>query len=181
MPVQIGAPPDSGFDDPIGMLKDCHRRIEYFLQILCLVVERAQSSGQLRALTNEEATAVESALHYFRVGGKRHNEDEEESLFPRLRAEWAVCSFEEIAGLEGDHRAANDLHSQVEKLYQSWIADGKLSAEDGQHLLAATRRLKNLYAEHIKIEEEIVFPLAAEVLDPKAIDAIGAEFRARRQ
>ena len=32
MGIQIGAKPDSGFDDPIGMLKDCHRRIEHFLQ-----------------------------------------------------------------------------------------------------------------------------------------------------
>jgi len=34
MAIQIGAKPDSGFDDPIGMLKDCHRRIERFLGIL---------------------------------------------------------------------------------------------------------------------------------------------------
>jgi hypothetical protein len=43
MAVQIGAKPDSGFDDPIGMLKDCHRRIEHFLDILCLVAERAHA------------------------------------------------------------------------------------------------------------------------------------------
>lgn len=30
MAFQIGAKPDSSFDDPIGMLKDCHRRIESF-------------------------------------------------------------------------------------------------------------------------------------------------------
>ena len=50
MAIQIGAKPDSGFDDPIGMLKDCHRRIESFLGILCVVVERAQG----RSLTDEE-------------------------------------------------------------------------------------------------------------------------------
>jgi hypothetical protein len=37
MAIQIGAKPDSGFDDPIGMLKDCHRRIEHFLNILCVL------------------------------------------------------------------------------------------------------------------------------------------------
>jgi hypothetical protein len=36
MTIQIGAKPDSGFDDPIGMLKDCHRRIEHFLYMLCV-------------------------------------------------------------------------------------------------------------------------------------------------
>ena len=64
MGVQISAKPDSGFDDPIGMLTDCHRRIEQFLKILATVVERAEG----RNLTGEEATAVQSALRYFRAG-----------------------------------------------------------------------------------------------------------------
>ena len=58
MAIQIGAKLDSGFNDPIGMLKDCHRRIESFLGILCLVVERAQG----RTLTDEERDGIESAL-----------------------------------------------------------------------------------------------------------------------
>src|ERR1017187_1715161 len=81
--IQIGAKPDSGFDDPIGMLKDCHRRIERFLHILCVVAERAAGRG----LTDEETAGVQAALRYFREGGQRHTADEEESLFPRLRAE----------------------------------------------------------------------------------------------
>ena len=48
MAIQIGAKPDSGFDDPIGMLKDCHRRIESFLGILCVVVDRAQRQEPYR-------------------------------------------------------------------------------------------------------------------------------------
>lgn len=82
MAVQIGAKLDSGFSDPIGMLTDCHRRIESFLGILCVVVGRAQGRG----LTIEERSAIRAALQYFRVGGKRHIADEEESLFSRLRA-----------------------------------------------------------------------------------------------
>lgn len=31
MGIQIGAKPDSGFEDLIGMLMDCHCRIEQFL------------------------------------------------------------------------------------------------------------------------------------------------------
>jgi hypothetical protein len=82
MGIQIGAKPDAGFEDPIGMLKDCHRRIEHFLEMVCVVAEQARG----RALNEEESAAVKAALHYFRVGGQRHNADEEESLFPRLRA-----------------------------------------------------------------------------------------------
>jgi hemerythrin-like domain-containing protein len=177
MAVQIGAKPDSGFDDPIGMLKDCHRRIESFLNVLCIVAE----SDQARSLNEDQTDAIRAALHYFRVGGQRHNADEEESLFPRLRAEPAMASFEEIPGLESDHRTANELHATVEELYEAWIADRCLSAASQERLLAATQMLKRLYEEHIQIEERIVFPRASEVLDAGVIARIGEEFRARRR
>jgi iron-sulfur cluster repair protein YtfE (RIC family) len=177
MAVQIGAKPDSGFDDPIGMLIDCHRRIEQFLQILCVVVNRAQS----RALTDEEAKAVQSALHYFRVGGQRHTADEEESLFPRLRTESAAGNVEELRELESDHRHANDLHQAVDAFYTAWIADGFLSPEDGQRLRSGTEQLKHLYEEHIQVEEQIVFPRAAAILGSRTIAEIGQEFHDRRK
>jgi len=177
MAVQIGAKPDSGFDDPIGMLIDCHRRIESFLNILCVVADRALS----RTLTDEEKNAVQSALQYFRVGGQRHTADEEESLFPRLRTESAVGNFEQLSGLENDHLQANDLHQAVEALYLAWIAAGALIPEDEQRLRSDTEQLKHLYKEHIQVEEQIVFPHAAGMLDCRTIAQIGQEFHNRRK
>ncbi len=177
MGIQIGAKPDSGFDDPIGMLKDCHRRIEHFLHILCVVVERAHG----RELTTEETEAIEAALEYFHVGGQRHNADEEESLFPRLRAECAGEELAQIGGLENDHQHANALHAAVEDLYRKWINHGKLAAEDEVRLSSYTDQLQRLYQAHIQIEEQKVFPRAAQVLCGDAIEAIGEEFRARRK
>jgi len=176
MAIQIGARPDSGFDDPIGMLKDCHRRIESFLGILCIVVDRAQG----RSLSNEEHDAIKAALQYFRTGGQRHTADEEESLFPRLRKSKAN-SFEEINRLEDDHHEASDLHETVEGLYSIWIESGLLGLEATQQLLSQTARLKQLYSGHIQVEETIVFVRAAQVLDSQAIAAIGTEFRFRRK
>jgi hemerythrin-like domain-containing protein len=176
MGIQIGAKPDSGFDDPIGMLKDCHRRIEHFLNIICVVVERAHS----RSLSEEEAAAIEAALHYFRVGGQRHTADEEDSLFPRMRADVVLTTMSELAHLESEHREANQLHDEVDRLYSKWISNGSLSAEEEHRLTIATKRLQTLYANHIEIEETVVFPRAASVLDNHTIAAIGAEFRARR-
>ena len=178
MGIQIGAKPDSGFDDPIGMLKDCHRRIEHFLNILCLVAERAPG----RALTQEEADAVQAALQYFRVGGQRHTADEEQSLFPRMRSdEKAAATLKQIESLEADHRAADDLHLAVERLYSAWAQGQPLTPEEEQKLRAATQRLKQLYDGHIRIEEDLVFPTAKESLDQNALAAIGEEFRERRK
>jgi hemerythrin-like domain-containing protein len=174
--IQIGAKPDAGFDDPIGMLKDCHRRIENFLNILCVVVDRANE----RALTGEEATAIHAALNYFRVGGKRHNADEEQSLFPRMRAADAAAQSGEIGGLEHDHREAGEMHHRIDELYSVWISEGLLTPEQHGELAATAGNLKQIYEHHIELEETVVFPRAARMLEPDAIAAMGQEFRARR-
>ncbi|MGA2888851.1 MAG: hemerythrin domain-containing protein [Terracidiphilus sp.] len=176
MAIQIGAIPDSGFDDPIRMLADCHRRVEGFFGILCVVVERAQN----RELTEEEKSAVQSALHYFKVGGQRHTADEEESLFPRLGGKPNTAT-DAIAGLQSDHRRANRLHNSIESIYLTWISGGKLAPEERERLLSQTGELRQLYAAHIQVEETIVFPYAAKVLDREIIAKIGAEFKMRRE
>ena len=177
MAIQIGAKPDSGFDDPIGMLLDCHRRIEHFVNTLAIVADRARA----RALTGEEAEAVQAALHYFRAAGQRHNADEEESLFPRLRAESAVGDFEELNSLEGDHRRASVLHHLVETLYAEWIEARYLDDHDAERLWSSTAQLRQLYEEHIQMEEKQVFPRARALLSGVAIAFIGREFQARRK
>lgn len=176
MPVVIGARPDSGFDDPIGMLKDCHRRIESFLGVLFQVCRRAQG----RALSDEERHAVENALHYFTQSGPRHNEDEEQSVFPRLRASNPAAPTEDVQRLEAEHHEATAYHDEVALLYSKWIADGSVSAEDEGSLLLRTGQLQRLYAEHIRIEEEVVFPRAAALFNQQTLGEIGEEFKARR-
>jgi iron-sulfur cluster repair protein YtfE (RIC family) len=159
------------------MLKDCHRRIEHFLDILCQVAERAHA----RSLTDEERPAVQAALRYFHTGGERHAADEEESLFPRLRVEPTAGILEDIDRLESDHHHAADLQEPVDWLYTAWISTGMLESNEQQQLLSQTQRLKRLYAEHIQIEETIVFPHAAQVLNSQVLAAMGSEFSARRK
>jgi hemerythrin-like domain-containing protein len=174
--IQIGAKHDSGFDNPIGMLTDCHRRIESFLRVLGIVADRARG----RSLSEEEAAAVNGALSYFRSGGRRHTADEEESLFPRLRKQDADNALAELQQLEGEHRRADELHELAEELYLRWIEAGSLSDSDERTLLESTAELERIYKAHIKVEEEEVFPEASRTLDSQSIEEMGQEFRARR-
>lgn len=176
MAIQIGARPDSGFNDPLGMLVDCHRRIEQFLRVLGLVAERAAG----RPLAAEEVAATEASLHYFRTGGPRHTADEEESLFPRLRTSSASAALAELDRLESDHQRAQLLHDTVDALFRAWIADGQLAPADQERLKTASLALAALYAAHIEVEESVVFPSAAQALDAPVIAAMGQEFRQRR-
>jgi hemerythrin-like domain-containing protein len=177
MAVQIGAKPDSGFDNPLGMLVDCHRRIERFLQVLCGVAERSHG----RKLVDGEKTAVADALRYFRTGGRRHTADEEVSLFPRLRAVEGAVGLDELNELESDHGQAEELHATVDALYTRWIETGSLDANDQELMMRTTRQLQLLYEAHIKVEEGIVFPRATEALDQRTIAEMGREFAERRR
>ena len=77
--VQLGAIPDAGFDEPLRLLSDCHRRIERFLEGFDVV----QNAGE--HLSVEDSGQLTAALRYFMSAGRLHTRDEDESLFPRPR------------------------------------------------------------------------------------------------
>ena len=174
--VQTGAKPDCAFDDPIGVLKNCHRKIKRSLHVLWVIADRAAG----RELTVEETAAVRSAMDCLRVDGTWHIADEEESLFPRLRAETISGDSEELNVLEDNRRQADPLHAMVETLYSTWMSAGALRPENQLRLQSCTESLKRLFEQHIQIEEQIVFPRAQRVLDGQTFAAMGREFRARR-
>lgn len=157
MAIQKVKNTDGESDDLIGMLLDCHRRIEGFSRILCVVTDRAQR----RAMTDEETMAVRSALQYLREGVQRHIADEEESLFPMLRIESCRGRFEELDALEKDHRDIDNLSQVVLTLYSLWIEDGCLSTEDALQLRFSAGQLKSLCEKHTQAEEQILFPFMA--------------------
>jgi hemerythrin-like domain-containing protein len=61
------------------------------------------------------------------------------------------------------------------------MAKGTLDASRESELAAATSRLKEIYSQHIELEESVVFPRAARVLGADDVKAMGREFRARRE
>lgn len=178
MPVLIGARPDRGFDDPLGLLTDCHRRIERFLGVLLRVVERAGGP-----LTNEEQAALESALRYFREAAPKHTADEEESLFPRLRAcpDGAMGELlARVEALEQEHIRAEKAHREVDRLGLSWLKAGSLSPDEAARLRALLAELEQLYRGHIAVEDGELFPEATKLLAEEELRAIGREMAARR-
>jgi len=177
MPVQIGEKAHS-FSDPTALLSECHRRIEMFLGRLEAVAEVAE-----QPLSNETEQALVSALRYFREAAPKHTADEEESLFPRLRqvqqpdVQFALSKLEE---LEQDHRRAAPLHAVVERLGGLCLSKGCLSHTEAKRLQVAVGGLMSMYREHISMEDQLIFPVAARVLSRPEQISIGKEMAARR-
>jgi hemerythrin-like domain-containing protein len=179
MPVQIGAKPESDFTDPVGMLRDCHRRIERFLRGLRTLGEEADG----RPLPAERRKALETSLRYFREGAPRHVEDEEASLFPRLRRQndaKAASTLGTVERLEKDHATADAWHREVDGLGNHWLAQGVLDPESISRFRQLTTQLSRLYEEHIRVEDDELFPLAVSTLPQPELTAMGQEMAERR-
>jgi hypothetical protein len=58
MPITIGKKTESDFSNPLGLLSDCHRRIEKFLDVLIKVTSQARGAE----LNEDQRHALEAAL-----------------------------------------------------------------------------------------------------------------------
>lgn len=169
------------FEDPIGVLKACHRRIEQRLQMLERVCEILQ--GNDRAKKREAVQALGPVVAYFTSGGVKHTEDEEESLFPRMRrrlpgGDGAVAV---LKSLEAQHREGEsfvrELIFVVTALAQETMG---FRLTDVERLESVTVGMGTHYRLHIKVEDEIVFPRALKVLKDSELAQVGEEMTQRR-
>jgi len=177
--IKIGNKTDSDFNDPIGLLEDCHRRIEKFLSVLQTLASQAQGNS----FTKEQRAAIETSLQYFREAAPKHTADEEESLGPRLRASQhheAKDILSDLDHLHTDHVGADHNHRAVDELFRRWLADGFLPAREFLNLASLLDSLRDTYARHINEEETQVFPKAARVLTGSDLRAVASEMAKRR-
>jgi hemerythrin-like domain-containing protein len=159
-------------------MSDCHRRIEMFMRTLS-----AAAKFEGLRLSDEERRDLEAALRYFREAAPKHNADEEESLFPRLRS---VPDLEvqrvliNLDRLEQEHRWAAPLHMEIDRLGQQWLSNGRLGKDEVRAFQTAIRKLVAMYGTHIHFEESALFPLATRVLSPAQTTDIAREMANRR-
>lgn len=179
MTVNIGDKPLADFTKPIEMLKDCHRRIEHFLEVIAKVVAQF---GE-RDLTEEARRALQASLDYFATFAPRHTADEEVSLFPRMREKSHADARDvmaELDHLERDHRRAEVCHQRVDDLARHWLQRGRLDKSQLTNLQSALDELIAMYVRHIRLEEEQVFVLASRLLPADQLQEMGEEMKQRR-
>ena len=177
MPVQIGANVHN-FSNPTGLLSDCHRRIEMFLGSLEVVARTID-----QPLTEETAQVLTAALRYFREAAPKHTADEEESLFPRLRRvrnSDAQTALAQLDQLERDHRWADEVHAEVDHLGQQYLLKSRLSLAEAEQFRTTVGQLGSMYRQHIRTEDQMIFPMADRVLSQTDRFSIAREMKNRR-
>lgn len=164
----------------MALLDACHRRIEHFLEVLSLVTEQSVPGAML---SDSRHHVLETALEYFRELLPKHHEDEEISLFPRMRAAGEAdldAALKLVAQLEAEHRAADRLHAEVDVLGRQWLAAGQLSSGMREALMDKLAALQESYRRHIATEDQQVFRPAARHLGAEELSAMAQEMAARR-
>ena len=139
-------------DDPMDQLERSHRKLEERISELA----RSPADAEARA----------DFFGFLERSVRRHEDDEEASLFPRLAhvAELAAT----IATLRQEHQAQAEL--------QRVLRD----ANDAPSAGLALEALRAAYARHITLEESVLFPAARRALDEDAMRAMMVEMQARR-
>jgi pyridoxamine 5'-phosphate oxidase len=165
--VTLGGKPPPAFDDPVGVLVHCHRKLEEKLATM----ERAVAIAATDVTAAREALA--HVLGHLAGPGARHSEDEEFSVFPRVAGDDTNAVIDELTM---DHRVIEAIHLALRDVVERLPDDpAGLAGELGEH----ARALAEAYRAHMKREEDVLFPIARG-LDEKELRAIGIEMRLRR-
>lgn len=155
------APEPATLDRPLQHLLACHRRIEQRLETLLRAASAIESDPE------EARRAIANVLRFLTTNGVWHTEDEELSLFPRLRAHGLATEDDGfLRELEAQHER---VESVVERLREATPAELAARAQD------AVRS----YREHIAFEESRLLEVA-HALSEADLAAISAEMKARR-
>lgn len=170
------------FGDPLGLLVHCHEKIEWHLGSLERVAEVVRAG--VHSTLPAAFAAADRATAHFAIHGVKHTEDEEVSLFPRLRERGGAAGREvlaAVADMESQHRAAERLHTELDPFLAAMPRDGSAVANDVDRLSEIVALLCALYRPHLHLENDLIFPVAAWVLSEADIRQIGVEMYARRR
>jgi hemerythrin-like domain-containing protein len=165
--------PRAAADGPVDRLERSHRRLEQQLAQL----QRAAGAIVRERAGGDDLDVVDTVLAFLERQALRHETDEEESLFPRLRATGDLAPL--LDELAGQHRLHRHLVLHLRALRSGWSVGGP-DAGDGAALVITTNELVRAYRAHIEREERELLPAARAALGPGECAAILMEMERRR-
>ena len=167
--------PGAGFDQPFEMLDACHDRVRRSLDLLA----RLRSYLHDKGCDDSARQAARDVLRYFDMAAPLHHEDEERHVFPPLLAQTGDAPLLALVRqLQRDHVQMAERWAAARGALQA-MGDGQLQAFTPAHG-AALDDFAACYADHLRHEDESIYPAARALLDAPTQQAMGREMAARR-
>ena len=165
----------AAFEQPLELLLSCHRKIIHFSSSLYKIALAVQQEGW----NDNIAISADQIRRYFNIAGPEHHLDEEQHLFPAILAlpDKNLNKKSEINTLI--KRMINE-HSETDALWH--LLDNMLAqrSEDFITLEKLSRQFKADMHEHARIENEIIFPYAAQHISAADFKTMGMAIAHRR-
>ncbi len=159
-----------GFDEPLALLRACHKNIIDHCDRLEALLVHVDEQG----IDDEARKAARNIVRYFSTSALLHHRDEEEDLFPRLNRQ-SIRIAELIRDLKQEHKKLDQLwetiHPGLKKLPDDNFSDS---------FLQAARDFCSLSRQHVNRENMEFLPMVASSLSQLDLADIGASMAARR-
>lgn len=167
--------------DPIDHLHHCHQLIEDSLvTVKNAVVGLGLTTPVLRT---EAAAALDYELALLQLLSTLHIQDEEQSLFPRLRKSTAANSRalqELLPTLESQHREQQAIFGELAACLRNFPTTEGPAAEDRlARLSSLAEQLEGLFRPHMGLEDEKVIPNCRGSLTPDDLKGMQQEMQLR--
>lgn len=168
----------SSYEQPFELLLACHERVERSLQLLLRLCQHLKAQG----LDGRARDAARDIRRYFDIAAPLHHEDEERHVFPVLEQQEDEALREVCARLRDEHQR---IHAQWQVLRAllaqlDTLPDGATTALQQDMLSRASDAFVGLHKEHLRLEDQLVFPGARQGLSAARQQAMGEEMAARR-
>jgi hemerythrin-like domain-containing protein len=150
-------------DDPLEQLERSHRRLEEACDALAA------------AATGRDLETLADVTSFLGRQVRRHEQDEEASLFPRLAGSGVDAILERLSRAHREHEA---LQTRLEAAWQH--RDDRSGDPAWEDLTAVAEAIAAAYRRHIEEEERELFPHARKALTAAALAEIRQEMNARR-
>ena len=149
--------------DPIAALYDEHEAALRELERLRLAASRLAEPGSI--------AEIEKALRFLETEIRAHNQWEEDHLFPKL--ELYTGPHGPCMVMRSEHRQLWGLYDHLEPVL-AVVKQGTAGPEERAQLSRLALSIVDLLVQHIAKENQILFPMAKQVLRPEDLDAMRA-------
>jgi len=172
----MGAPDFPGFDRPLELIRQTHRRLEQRCALMDRLVDHLQQNGS-------DADARASAGHivrFFDEDMANHHLDEEDGFYDAVaeaapgRSRPAIAKL--VADLRDEHEKLQAIWRDVLRPQLTAVMEGRASALNRD----AVMRCHMMYVSHVEREEQVLLPLAEKRFSPSLLESLGRAMAARR-